>query len=248
VQNTFIKLFTVMLVSTLNACTTPQPTVPASGISGQGIWETTLEARDFDGDVITIEAYYDKVLDITWLADANYVKTSGADKDGRINWHEATDWVASQNINGITGWRLPKVNPINGREFEHMDSCDATTDYGTAATTTDGSDGGWRDSKGDPVSEMGHMYYVTLGNLGFFKQDIDDPSGCTEQAGYGLKNTGPFINLQQDYYWTNTENDQPGIVFTFIFQYGGSRIASPRMFELYAWPVHDGDVGKPISQ
>ena len=37
---------------------------------GEGTWETTLHARDFDGNTDTIEGYYDEVLDITWLADA----------------------------------------------------------------------------------------------------------------------------------------------------------------------------------
>ena len=37
----------------------------AMGISGQGTWETTLESRDLDGNVATIEAYYDTALNIT---------------------------------------------------------------------------------------------------------------------------------------------------------------------------------------
>ena len=36
-------------------------------IEGQGTCEITLEARDLDGDASTLEAYYDTVLDITWL-------------------------------------------------------------------------------------------------------------------------------------------------------------------------------------
>jgi hypothetical protein len=44
----------------------------AALVYGQGTWETTLQARDMDGNTSTIEAYYDTVLDITWLADANY--------------------------------------------------------------------------------------------------------------------------------------------------------------------------------
>ena len=44
--------------------------------------ETTLEARDLDGDVSTIEAYFDIALNITWLADANNALTTGYDADG----------------------------------------------------------------------------------------------------------------------------------------------------------------------
>ena len=44
----------------------------AAAISGQGTWETTLQPRDLDGNTSTIEAYYDTVLNITWLANATY--------------------------------------------------------------------------------------------------------------------------------------------------------------------------------
>ena len=43
-------------------------------ISGQGTWETTLQARDFNGDSV-IDAYYDTALNITWLADWNATGT-----------------------------------------------------------------------------------------------------------------------------------------------------------------------------
>ena len=42
-------------------------------IGGQGTWESTLKGRNLDGNASTIEAYYDTVLDITWLADAGAV-------------------------------------------------------------------------------------------------------------------------------------------------------------------------------
>ncbi len=37
---------------------------------------------------------YDDVLDITWLADANYAQTSGYDSDGRMNFSAANTWAA----------------------------------------------------------------------------------------------------------------------------------------------------------
>ncbi len=62
-------------------------------------------------------AYYDTVLDITWLADANAgagsVFDDGASStDGRMTWASANAWAASLNIGGITGWRLP-ATPIS---------------------------------------------------------------------------------------------------------------------------------------
>ena len=38
---------------------------------------------------------YDAFQDLTWLQDANYMQTSGADDDGRMNWEDAMAW--SQN-------------------------------------------------------------------------------------------------------------------------------------------------------
>ena len=50
----------------------------AAVVSGLGTWATTLLGRDLDGDLTNgFEAYYDTVLDITWLADAHYALTSG---------------------------------------------------------------------------------------------------------------------------------------------------------------------------
>ena len=36
-------------------------------VSGQGTWETTLQARDMDGNPATTEAWYDTALDLLWL-------------------------------------------------------------------------------------------------------------------------------------------------------------------------------------
>lgn len=46
--------------------TLPLPAMSAA-VPGQGTWETTLLPRYYEGKVV---AYYDTVLDITWLRDA----------------------------------------------------------------------------------------------------------------------------------------------------------------------------------
>lgn len=56
------------------------------------------------------QAYYDDVLNITWLADANYAQTSGYDSDGRMTWAETPAWIGSLNAAnhlGANNWRLP---------------------------------------------------------------------------------------------------------------------------------------------
>jgi len=53
---------------------------------------------------------YDDVLNITWLADANYATTSGYDSDGRMSWDEAMTWAASLNVGGVSDWHLPTAD------------------------------------------------------------------------------------------------------------------------------------------
>ncbi len=50
---------------------------------------------------------YDNVLNITWLSDANYAKTSGVDADGLMNWTAANAWAAGLVYGGYSDWRLP---------------------------------------------------------------------------------------------------------------------------------------------
>jgi hypothetical protein len=105
------------------------------------------------------------VLGITWLQDTNHARTSGYDTDGRMNWAAANAWAATFVHGGYSDWRLPTVGPI-GTVFDPNVSNNATTDQGYARTTTVGTDGGWRNASGQPVSELGHMCYVGLGLTG----------------------------------------------------------------------------------
>jgi len=101
------------LIGTLGACMLAVMGIGiarAVSVSGQGVWESTLEGRDLDGNAATFEAYYDTVLDITWLADANAAGTL-------MNWVDAKAWVSNLNVSGITGWRLPTPDPIGGVAF-----------------------------------------------------------------------------------------------------------------------------------
>ena len=69
------------------------PLAHAAGVQGQGTWETTLQGRDLDGDLSNgPEAFFDTVLNVTWLADANHAKTTNyaaADSSGAMTWAEA---------------------------------------------------------------------------------------------------------------------------------------------------------------
>ena len=208
-------------------------TVQAAPVSGQGTWESTLQGRDLDGNAATFEAYYDTTLDITWLADANI--------NGIDNWQNQKDWAASLALGGFTDWRLPTNTPLNGSTYNTVFSNNGTTDNATATTTTDGTDGGWRDGAGDPVSEMGHMYYVTLGNLGVcIPNGGGSTTSCNTQSGFGLSNTADFLNVQSSNYWSGSALDSSGA--WLFFTLNGRQDIRNKNSNLFAWAVRSGDV------
>lgn len=84
-------------------------------------------------------------------------------------------------------WRLPLAVDDARRNGN-----DGTTSAGCNITT----------------SEMGHLFYKSLGNLGYYDASGNPRSGwgkSRDQEAYGLKNTEPFDNLRHDSYWTGTE-------------------------------------------
>jgi hypothetical protein len=59
---------------------------------------------------------YDTDLNITWLQDANYAATSGVNSTGQMNWSDAVAWTSGLTFGGISGWRLPQYDQVNGSE------------------------------------------------------------------------------------------------------------------------------------
>jgi hypothetical protein len=194
----------------------------AVGISGQGTWESTLEGRDLDGNATTYEAYYDTVLDITWLADANYAMTSSFDADGKMHWSQANNWITNLEIGGISGWRLPTAVDIGN------DGCNFSyngTDCGYNSDTSTG--------------EMAHLFYSTLGNNA--QRELD---GTPVDPGlYGLLNTGNFTNFMSDQYWTGTDYEALlGRRWDFNFDLGNKDYGYESAAFHYSLIVHSGDV------
>jgi hypothetical protein len=211
--------------------------------------QAALHGRDLNGSPNSFEAYYDDVLNITWLADWNYAKTSGFDSDGAMVGEVASvDWIGSLNagtgLYGFKDWRLPSVAPSNGVRFRYQVTNNASTDWGFAKTGI-----GW-----GTASEMGHMFYVTLGNKGFcMPNDLDrlnaNTADCPIQPGHGLVNTGPFSNMQTYYYWSGTpEVDDDERVWAFNFGVGYQSIDSWRLGRDYAVAVRNGDVLTPVPE
>ncbi len=119
---------------------------------------------------------YDTDRNITWLADANYVRTSGYDSDGRLTWAQALAWVDSLTFGGFDDWRLPNS---------------AQPDVSCSSTYQGVSHG-----FGCRQSEMGHLFYDELGgealqrislstdpDVSHFSNIQDDPSNTAYWTG-----------------------------------------------------------------
>ena len=181
------------------------------GIALTGTAQATLIDRG--GGLI-----YDSDINITWLSDATYAKTSGYDADGRMNWSDANTWAANLSYGGYDDWRLPTT-------LQPDSSCDGQYDAGVPY----GMQGYGYNCTG---SEMGHLFYSELGI----------------QAGQPAENPNiPELNLFQNIvfdaaFWSGTEN-APNTIHAWLFDfYNGRQYYDLKDGNLYAWAVRSGDV------
>ena len=79
---------------------------------------------------------YSTDLDVTWLQDAKYARTSNYDSDGFMTWDAAMSWAANLEYGGYDDWRLPTYDPDPNHQRDN-------------ATT---------------LHEMAYLLYVELGN------------------------------------------------------------------------------------
>lgn len=191
--------------------------VEATPVSGQGTWETTLQARDLDGDNLT-DAFYDTVLNITWLRDAS-VKSERA-------WFGQDAWAARLTFGGYTDWRLPETSQMgidlgcgDIQDFTFSSSCgfDVSPD----------------------TSEMAHLFFVTLGNKSRYAKD--NPN--VEQPGYGLVNTGNFEDFRSGLYgsYTVASYGQYNYVWSFDTSAGLQSVLTENL-DYFGLAVRNGDV------
>lgn len=128
------------------------------------------------------EMVYDTDLDVTWLRDVMHARTSGFNS-GQMHHSEAVQWVSGLNVGGLTEWRLPNsIQPDLG-------CINQINSIGQGINCT--------------RSELGHLFYIELGNNPFF-------IGCVRGVDCGPANTGPFQNIAleftnnpPDIYWSN---------------------------------------------
>jgi len=160
---------------------------------------------------------YDSDLNITWLQDANYAKTSGYDADGLMNWADAMTWASNLSYGGYTDWRLPTtLQPDSscGSQF------DAGSPYGVQSFGFNCTG-----------SEIGHLFYVELGGT----------------AGSSILSSGDpdlalFTNIQAYVYWSGTEYAPNTNGAWLFYTLDGLQHAVDKSNVLYAWAVRPGDV------
>ena len=164
---------------------------------------------------------YDSDLNITW-----YDYSSSND-----TWQNQMDWADALSVdfdgNVYDDWRLPST-------------VDGPYVFGFDGTTT----GGFNITS----SEMGHLYYTELGNLGYYNTS-GNPTGCSSSWPYCLTNTGPFTDLQPVYYHSGTEYaDYTDNAWAFLAFNGSQFNYNKEDADFYALAVRPGNVvPEPIS-
>jgi len=146
---------------------------------------------------------YDSDLDITWLQNANYAGTT-------MLWEQASQWAQDLVYQGYDDWRLPSALNQDG---SGPDS--SSPSMGGSYVVVDGS-------------EMGHLYFVELGNA------LDGP----------LTNTGLFTNVSEQIpYWYAEAGDPPYEGLHWMFWFGEGYQLLPGLYGGGAcvWAVRDGD-------
>ncbi len=214
----------------------------AGPVPGQGTWETTLQPRDINSDG-TVDAFYDTVLKVTWLADAKAGAGSAFDNglsatDGAMTWTNANAWAASLNVHGTTGWRLPTMLDTGAPGCERIVFGGTDCGYNPLTISADGQ---------TVYSEMAHLYLAALGNRSYCEATGGCAEGRFNAPNFMLSNTGNFRNLQAAGYWTDVDWASPNMGIAWVFYFNaGTQDGFFQSGERSALAVRPGDVATPV--
>ena len=152
-------------------------------------------------------------------------------------WPQQVQWAAGLNKPGALSLNLKSDVSISWEgEWRLPATADGARIYGYDGTTTAGFN--------ITTSDMGHLYYVTLGNAGYYDTKGKPGKGWFPDSEWGFHNTGPFENLKNDMYWSGTEyaispqhawsfnfpfGDQSNIAFKSSYPYAAIAVRSARV-------------------
>lgn len=185
---------------------------------------------------------YDTILNVTWLQDANYAKTSGFDADGKMNWNAAVAWAANlsyyDSVRNVTytDWTLPTIGDITppGGDFAYSNS-----------------DTGWNANTAN--SQLAHMFFNNLGLKSVYAASSPHAYNAdygifgnatfngVDRSSYGQNDVGLVDNLQAFSYWSDSSYVYNTHAWYFWFA-KGYQAYDPKTTEYYAWAVRSGDV------
>lgn len=149
-----------------------------SGMAGAEL--IPIGTATYDGGKYNL--IYEDVQGLVWLDYTNLGNT----------WYGQVDWAYGLNAEGVLTYSLNPGISLNWKGNWRLP--ETVEGYWTDNTYTENV--GYNITS----SEMGHLFYVSLGNLGRY-----DTAGKEVQTGYGLRNTSYFDDLRPDHYWSGTE-------------------------------------------
>jgi len=155
---------------------------------------------------------YDTTLNITWLQDANYAKTSGYDSDGRMRWPSAKAWADSLSFGGYDDWRLPSALNRDG-----SGPCGTVSPWGC------------------DDSELGYMFYKNMGATKY--HSILSGSNTANLALFSNLEANGIGG-----YWFGTEYEPVPTDAWVFWTENGYQQAYDKDGGHYSWAVRDGDV------
>ncbi len=202
----------------------------------------------------------DDTLNITWMKDANLVKTSCdannalwqafdpsalpaveqsnrtkvqiCTANGTLNWFEAEAWMAVLNAQNYLGYNDWR-QPLTAQP-------DAACSHQVAA-------GGGFTAQGHGFncanvgSELNHLFYTSLSNPN--DQDDNCYNPPASNPNHCFQNTTPFDNAQSSAYWSGSEfAPYTAAAWVFVTEFGaqGFEGGLKDVSHFFVWPVRSG--------
>lgn len=145
-------------------------------------------------------------------------------------WSNQVSWASGLNGAGVLTYNIDSAYTVDWgtSSWRLPTTVDGPYIYGKDGTTTAGYN--------ITSSEMGHLYYAELGNLGTYAKD------GIYQTGWGLHNVGDFDNLITSWYWSGTEYANNTDTAWLFLMDRGNQFRDSKSGDFYGLAVRSGQV------